>query len=172
MFRILLFLSFFITGANAQDGSRYDHTLEENPLLPHSYITMGALVHPYPTFRELCRPEYEKSIPSVDDSVKKQVFESYGIDIKKSKDYQLDHLISIEIGGSNDVSNLWPQSYNTKPWNAHVKDRLENYLHREVCWGRMSASHAQAVLTHDWIDTYCIIFDDRFNECLKYRSKK
>jgi hypothetical protein len=41
----------------------------------------------------------------------------------------VDHLIPLELGGSNDIANLWPQSYVTV-WNAHMKDRLENRLNR------------------------------------------
>jgi hypothetical protein len=34
-------------------------------------------------------------------------------------------LIPLELGGSNSVKNLLPESYRTSRWNARVKDRLE-----------------------------------------------
>ena len=47
---------------------------------------------------------------------------------RHSGDYEVDHLISLELGGSNDGKNLWPQSYLTCPWNSRVKDRLEDWM--------------------------------------------
>lgn len=43
---------------------------------------------------------------------------------------EVDHLISLELGGANAIENLWPQPFDGK-WNAHVKDRLELRLHKE-----------------------------------------
>jgi hypothetical protein len=42
---------------------------------------------------------------------------------------EIDHLISRELGGADEVANLWPQSYGGQPWNAVLKDKLENRLH-------------------------------------------
>jgi hypothetical protein len=66
----------------------------------------------------------------------------------------VDHLISLELGGSNSIKNLWPQSYRTQPWNAHVKDTLENELHDEVCSGRLDLKTAQREIAGDWIAAY------------------
>jgi hypothetical protein len=60
-------------------------------------------------------------------------------------------LISLELGGSNDIGNLWPQSYRTEPWNAHVKDKLEDRLHMLVCAGKLSLPDAQKAIAGDWI---------------------
>jgi hypothetical protein len=45
---------------------------------------------------------------------------------------EIDHLISRELGGADDVKNFWPQPYGTHAWNAVLKDRVENRLHKEV----------------------------------------
>ena len=58
------------------------------------------------------------------------------------------------IGIQNDIVNLWPQSYNTKPWNAHVKDVLENKLHKMVCTGTITLDDAQRDIAADWIEAY------------------
>jgi hypothetical protein len=57
-------------------------------------------------------------------------------------------------GGSNDIANLWPESYRTEPWNAHVKDKLEDKLHALVCAGKMSLPDAQKAIAGDWISAY------------------
>lgn len=62
---------------------------------------------------------------------------------------EIDHLISRELGGADDVANLWPQSY-VGEWNARLKDRLENRLHREVCAGRLTLEDAQGGIAQDW----------------------
>jgi hypothetical protein len=172
MFRILISLLFFVSIVYAQDGTPYDFSQPQQPLIPNDYKTPGKLYLPKPTVDEMCTVGYTKTVRDVPWSVKKKVFERYGIDPKNSSHYEVDHLISLQLGGSNDIENLWPQSYETKPWNARVKDKLENHLHREICQGRMDRSHAQAIITGDWIDTYCIIFNDMIKECMDYRKGK
>ena len=55
-------------------------------------------------------------------------------------DYQEDHLISLELGGSpDDPRNLWPQP---RPWADHV-DTTENDLNEAVCSGRLTLAEAQ-----------------------------
>jgi hypothetical protein len=51
--------------------------------------------------------------------------------------YEVDHLVSLELGGSNALTNLWPEYY-YDPWGARTKDRLEGKLHDLVCAGRLS----------------------------------
>ncbi len=67
--------------------------------------------------------------------------------------YEIDHLISLELGGSNDTSNLWPEPY-AGPLGARKKDRVENYLHRQVCEGRISLKDAQEEIRTDWVKVY------------------
>ncbi len=67
--------------------------------------------------------------------------------------YEIDHLISLELGGSNDIRNLWPEPY-TGPLGARKKDRVENYLHRQVCAGKISLKDAQEEISHDWVKVY------------------
>ena len=55
--------------------------------------------------------------------------------------------ISLELGGSNSVRNLWPQSYQTAPRNAHVKDKLENRLQTDVCSGKLNIKATQQGIT-------------------------
>jgi hypothetical protein len=55
-------------------------------------------------------------------------------------DYQEDHLISLELGGSpTDPRNLWPEPY---PRAADV-DKIENELNGEVCSGELTLAQAQ-----------------------------
>ena len=57
----------------------------------------------------------------------------------KKRHYVIDHLIPLEVGGSNDITNLWPQ----RKGDAEQKDKLENELHARVCDGAIDVSTAQ-----------------------------
>jgi hypothetical protein len=68
---------------------------------------------------------------------------------------ELDHLIPLEIGGADDLSNIWPQcSPGYAGWTAsgfRDKDKFENYLHRMVCAGSLSLTDAQLQISSDWL---------------------
>lgn len=96
----------------------------------------------------------EKGVRNVPQSEKLAVYREYGITNHPNGAYEIDHLISIELGGSNDIKNLWPESYVTKPYNAHTKDKLEDRLHALVCAKKVSLSEAQTAIRTDWIATY------------------
>lgn len=73
---------------------------------------------------------------------------------QEPRTFEEDHLVSLEIGGHpTDPRNLWPQEWNG-PYGAHAKDRLENFLHRAVCAGRMTLAEAQAAVSSNWIAAY------------------
>jgi hypothetical protein len=68
--------------------------------------------------------------------------------------YEEDHLISLGLGGaSRDPKNLWPEPYKPTP-GAKEKDWVENYLHRQVCTGKMTLQDAQHAITTDWYAVY------------------
>jgi hypothetical protein len=81
---------------------------------------------------------------------------AYGYADTKTADYEEDHLISLELGGApKDPKNLWPEPYTVAlpdgtAVSARVKDQLENYLHKQVCSGRMTLAAAQALIAGHW----------------------
>jgi len=77
-----------------------------------------------------------KKVRAVPQGIKQEVYREYGITSHGRGDYEIDHLIPLELGGSNSIKNLWPESYRTLAWSARVKDRLENKLHELVCSGK------------------------------------
>lgn len=120
--------------------------------MPHPNLTPGATLPV--TATQVCQPGYAKSVRHVDGKTKARVYREYGIS-PEAGFYEIDHLISLELGGSNDIRNLWPESYNTtKPWNGEVKDKLEDRLHKLVCDGTISLGEAQQAIARDWIAAY------------------
>lgn len=91
---------------------------------------------------------------SVSASVHRQVFAEYGIAYPAPAGYfECDHLVSLELGGSNAIANLWPEAAEPR-LGYHEKDRLENALHRHVCAGEMTLSAAQHAIATDWLSAY------------------
>jgi hypothetical protein len=69
-------------------------------------------------------------------------------------DYEEDHLISLELGGSpNSPLNLWPEPYNITD-GARTKDQVENTLRDLVCSGALSLASAQQAIATNWYTAY------------------
>ena len=104
------------------------------------------------TTADICVTGYTKKVRNVPAAVKRQVYAAYHA-INTPGAYKVDHLIPLELGGSNSVKNLWPESY-TIEWNAHSKDELENRLHALACQGAVPLCQAQQEIAADWIAAY------------------
>ncbi len=102
---------------------------------------------------EICQPGYSKKVRNVTNATKEKTYQMYNITSHYAGEYEVDHLISLELGGSNDISNLWPESKLTKP-GADEKDQVENYLHKEVCGGRITLQDAQQKIATNWVEVY------------------
>lgn len=120
--------------------------------LPDFACTPGA-VFPDVTKEQICTPGYSSSVRNVPDSVKNAVYAEYGITSHVTGQYEVDHDISLELGGSNDIANLWPEPAEPRP-GFHEKDKVENYLHDQVCNGSMTLQEAQVKIATDWISVY------------------
>ena len=66
----------------------------------------------------------------------------------RADESELDHLVPLELGGSNDATNLWPEV--GKP-SGNPKDKVENALNAAVCDGRVSLAAAQDAIASDWM---------------------
>jgi hypothetical protein len=60
---------------------------------------------------------------------------------------ELDHLVPLELGGSNDATNLWVEAGPL----PNYKDAVENALNREVCDGTLSLRAAQREIARNWL---------------------
>jgi hypothetical protein len=90
----------------------------------------------------VCRRGWTETIRppvSYTNALKRRQMRQYG-ETGSMSDYQEDHLISLELGGSpTDPRNLWPEPY---PRAADV-DKIENELNAEVCSGQLTLAQAQ-----------------------------
>jgi len=97
-------------------------------------------------------------IRNVPDSEKHQVEIEYGLAPKGyGSTLEIDHIVSLELGGSNDIANLYPEKANADP-GFHVKDKLENRLHDIVCSGAMTLRSVQRQIAANWQTLYKKVF--------------
>jgi hypothetical protein len=65
---------------------------------------------------------------------------------------ELDHLVSLEIGGANSASNLWPELNRAgATGTTNPKDAVEDALHAAVCDHKVTLAAAQNAIAGDWI---------------------
>ena len=106
------------------------------------------------TRNEICSTGYRDMNRMVAPAVQQEVFKKYGIPVALKKNYEVDYLITPELGGADDMQNLWPEPYSSTDWGAHVKDALEDRLHGMVCEGTIDLATAQREMAGDWISAY------------------
>ena len=133
-----------------------------DPLRPTHQLTPGVVTN-LPV-EEILQAGYAKKARHVTESTKKKVFMEYlGTVPALPGQYEIDHLISLELGGSNDIKNLWPENYLSLPYNAHIKDKLEDrmaeLLRQELKQKGHDAATAlllqfQHEIATDWVAAY------------------
>ena len=142
-----------VSGYHATVAYGVSTTCTANIALPDPKCTPGVVLTT--DVKTICTVGYTTTVRDVTTATKKQVFKNYGIPFNQSSNYEVDHLISLELGGSNDIKNLFPESYSITN-GARTKDKFENYLHRQVCNGSMTIQEAQKQISADWLKYYTL----------------
>jgi hypothetical protein len=126
--------------------------------LPDRRCTPGAY-YAKVTKRLICAPGFHtSSIRNVPPAEKFAVEAAYGMQPRLyGRTIELDHVVPLELGGSNAVSNLFPER-GSGVASYHVKDRLEDRLHTLVCTGRMSLAAARRGIAVNWLRFYDSVF--------------
>lgn len=117
--------------------------------LPDPNCTPGA-INPTVTVEVIRNPAWRTACVrngATTPTRKRSVYASYGV--KPSKTCEIDHLVSIEIGGADTLDNLWPQCGGSPYW-FRIKDVVENALAREVQSGKSNLRDVQRGIATDW----------------------
>lgn len=153
------------------------------PLYPKRSLTPGDIDRKL-TQEYLCSHS-TKERRNVPEARKKFVYKQYKVAYPQPKgSYELDHFISLCLGGTNSEDNLWPQGKDlvydgtrrgSDGWAArlgfHEKDRLETYACREMCKGNLTLDQARKLIWIDWVKAYQELIEPRlggiedFEEC-------
>lgn len=126
------------------------HPLETESL-PNGDYTPGATSSA--TITDLCSGS-GSARRVVDTAIREQVLQQYRMEHVAPSEYELDYLITPELGGAAEARNLWPERYDSGVWNAGVKDDLERLLPRLVCDGSVDLAVAQREIAGNWIEAY------------------
>jgi hypothetical protein len=120
-------------------------------VLPDPKLTPGDTL-PAVTAAEVCTPGWASEHRHVTESMRDRVYTEYGR-TRGPDCCEVDHLIPLELGGSNDMKNLWPEPDAPRPGWAE-KDQLENELHAEVCTGKIPLADAQRCISSNWVECW------------------
>ena len=110
----------------------------------------SSMLHSSPRFASTRRPAARYT-----DQAKTAAMLAYRMVPTDRKRVEYDHLVPLSLGGSNDVSNLWPQISDLSLVDEHnSKDAVELRVWRAVCAGpadkRVPLVAAQEALARDW----------------------
>lgn len=123
------------------------------PTRPDTKLTPGAIAST--DTAKVCQVGYSSTVRKTSDALKARVYASYGLINAPGADFEIDHRVPLSLGGADTQANLWPESYQTMPWNAHVKDKLEHYILWRVCIdSSLSLRDGQRLFLGDWIQAY------------------
>jgi hypothetical protein len=124
-------------------------------VLPDAACTPGAIdsaVTQDNLASTICRKGYTATVrppASNTGAFKHRSLLAYGMRYTPTAEY--DHLISLELGGTNTVSNLWPEPNAAGASTVNnPKDLVEDHLHQAVCAGQVTLEAAQQAIATDW----------------------
>ncbi|MFE5038232.1 hypothetical protein [Streptomyces sp. NPDC056683] len=87
---------------------------------------------------------------SYTNPLKAQGIIDYGYSDTNMADYEEDHLVPLELGGSpRSTGNLWPEPYSGTR-TATTKDGVETKLKNAVCAGTITLSAARSAIKTNW----------------------
>jgi hypothetical protein len=101
----------------------------------------------------ICKPGYTTTVRNVPKAMKAFIYRRDGMKRKRGVCCEIDHEISLELGGANVPKNLWAQPYRPTP-GAHEKDALEDRLHALVCASIITLAEAQKEIAGNWYAAY------------------
>jgi hypothetical protein len=129
--------------------------------VPDPRCTPGA-INPTVTLAVLKNPAFRTDCirdKATSAGAKDATYLWYGItkpqgNVGKQMTCEKDHFISLELGGSDTLDNIWPEcGPDGVPLDRRFfkeKDRVENYLADQVEAGSMSLEDAQRGIATDW----------------------
>lgn len=145
-------LAAICTAAGTAPLAHYRH--HGGALLPDPTVTPGLVRTGNRNDPAICGNGTTSTYRGTTEKMKKEVCELYGVaQCPLEGKLEIDHLISLELGGADDVKNLWPEPAEPRP-GFHEKDLVENWLNRQVCSGAMTLAAAQKGIAADWYVYY------------------
>lgn len=165
---VLLAVLGVMTGADRTPKN--GRVLVHNPAMyPDAAMTPGSTnpdVTQATIGKTICNPAWSTKSVRDTQSSPAQKAKTYALyDLTKPKNNtganqqcELDHLISLQLGGSDKLDNIWPECGPAGvPINRRYfkqKDAVENYLHQRICSHTITLAGAQRMIVMDWYSVY------------------
>src|SRR5262245_34642729 len=118
--------------------------------LPNNYKTPGAVTKA--KMDQICKADYAAAVKPVAGWQKNEALERYGVRVDGFAG-ELDHLVPVSLGGSNDPDNLWP-FHASGSYDLAANQALAARLPDMVCAGKLSPKDAQDAFKKDWTKAY------------------
>jgi hypothetical protein len=141
-----------LTGVAIRVSLRENYAVEKIGAIPNVNLTPGA-TNPI-GIQDVCSANVSTNDPAVPDPLKREVLRAYGLNDVPANAYEIDYLVTPQLGGTANIRNLWPQPSLNTVWNARVKDALEDRLHDLVCSGQLDLVTAQREISQNWVAAY------------------
>ena len=141
-----------LTGVAIRVSLRENYAVEKIGAIPNVNLTPGA-TNPI-GIQDVCSANVSTNDPAVPDPLKREVLRAYGLNDVPANAYEIDYLVTPQLGGTANIRNLWPQPSLNTVWNARVKDALEDRLHYLVCSGQVNLATAQREISQNWVAAY------------------
>jgi hypothetical protein len=130
---------------------------ENGKTLPDPTCTPGSInpaVNISTVRRTICVPGWTRTVrppASNTNAVKTQAMQAYGEQASARPTTEFDHLVPLELGGSDDVTNLWPEPTDLPGHGVNnSKDSVERALGKAVCAGKVGLAPARQAIATDW----------------------
>lgn len=144
--------------------------------LPDSNLSPGVARDDL-SLAQICATSWGHDKRLVSEAMKKHVMDEYHMTAAScpSGKIEIDHIVSRQLGGADDVRNLFPQCYEvevpgkkpseTPEFGAHKKDRLEDDFGKRICLPPTDPNYlpletARNALKTNWIAAYIERFGD------------
>lgn len=144
-----------LTGQTAHYGHDGAYKLQDSRVTPGA-VNAGLIADPSGrphmvagVEANLCAKDF-RTVPyrHTSEATKKKACAEYGAQACPGPNWEVDHLISLEIGGADELGNLWPQPIG----EARVKDhQTEDVLPKLICSGKIGLKDAQTCIRGDWV---------------------
>ena len=139
----------------AARGAELNAVLPDPALTPGAVRTSGAA--------DVCGDRHTRQFRHWSRARDDRILAEYGLPAGPHPDFEIDHLIPLDLGGADDDRNLWPEPRRSiePEWNAERKDRLEWRMADMVCGGQLDLTAAQEAIRDNWVDAYRTYIGER-----------
>lgn len=146
----VIMLPIFPLILKATQSSSQNICLDNDGIYPNFECSSGANITV--SLDVMCKKGYTATVRNVSEKTRKEVLKKYNVSDGYGRTYELDHIVPLCMGGSNDAENLWlePSTKGGFVYGYQKKDGVERLLCNKVCNGTITLEEAQYQIVYNW----------------------